>query len=109
MSFSDPSWLSNWLSAAMGAGFLCSVLLSAGRARRALSPYSFVLTVGLILSGAATLSCAGGASSTQITSNNNGTPPGSYTVTVYAFTESNTSNGANSSADASVPIPLTVN
>ena len=108
MSFSDPR-LSNWLPAAIGAGVLFSVLLSAGRARRALSPYSFVLTAGLILSGAATLSCAGGASSTQITSNNNGTPPGSYTVTVYAFTESNTSNGANSSADASVPIPLTVN
>jgi len=38
-----------------------------------------------------------------------GTTPGSYTVTVYAFTESNVSNGANSNADAHVDIPLTVN
>lgn len=37
-----------------------------------------------------------------------GTPAGSYTVNVYAFTESNSSNGANSNADASVVIPLTV-
>jgi hypothetical protein len=37
-----------------------------------------------------------------------GTPAGSYTVTIYAFTESNSSNGANSNADASVVIPLTV-
>jgi hypothetical protein len=39
----------------------------------------------------------------------NGTPPGSYTVTVYAFTESNTSDGTNAHADANVAIPLTVN
>jgi hypothetical protein len=38
-----------------------------------------------------------------------GTPPGNYTTTVYAFTESNTSDGANAKADASVSIPLTVN
>jgi beta-glucanase (GH16 family) len=38
-----------------------------------------------------------------------GTPPGSYTVTVYAFTESNSSNGSNSNADTNVVIPLTVN
>lgn len=108
MSVSDPK-LSNWLPAAVGAGLLFSVLLSAGRARRPLSLSSFVLIAGLILGGAATPSCGGGGRSTQITPNNNGTPPGSYTVTVYAFTESNTSNGANSSADASVTIPLTVN
>jgi len=40
---------------------------------------------------------------------NTGTTPGSYTVTVYAFTESNTSDGTNSTADANVAIPLTVN
>jgi beta-glucanase (GH16 family) len=38
-----------------------------------------------------------------------GTPSGSYTVTVYAFTESNTGNGSNNTADANVVIPLTVN
>ena len=38
------------------------------------------------------------------------TTSGSYTVTVYAFTESNSSpTGANSTADANVVIPLTVN
>jgi beta-glucanase (GH16 family) len=37
-----------------------------------------------------------------------GTTPGNYTVTVFAFTESNMSDGANSNADASVEIPLTV-
>jgi beta-glucanase (GH16 family) len=39
----------------------------------------------------------------------NGTASGPYTVTVYAFTESNTGNGSNSTADAHVDIPLTVN
>jgi hypothetical protein len=38
-----------------------------------------------------------------------GTTPGPYTVTVYAFTESNVGTGANSTADANVAIPLTVN
>jgi beta-glucanase (GH16 family) len=37
-----------------------------------------------------------------------GTPAGSYAVTVYAFVESNSSNGSNKNADASVAIPLTV-
>jgi len=40
---------------------------------------------------------------------NPGTTPGSYTVTVYAFTASNLSNGANSNADARATMPLTVN
>ncbi len=39
----------------------------------------------------------------------NGTTPGSYTVTVYAFTESNAGDGSNGTADANVPITLTVN
>jgi beta-glucanase (GH16 family) len=38
-----------------------------------------------------------------------GTTPGSYTVTVYAFTESNVGDGTNGTADANVAIPLTVN
>ena len=45
----------------------------------------------------------GGGSSSAI-----GTTPGDYTVTVFAFTESNMSDGATSNADASVEIPLTV-
>jgi hypothetical protein len=73
--------------------------------------YACALIIGLILTGAATWSCGGGSGGgTQITPpNNNGTTPGNYTVTVYAFTESNVGNGSNSTADASVAIPLTVN
>ena len=59
--------------------------------------------------GAGTPSCGGGKSTPVTSPGNNGTPPGNYTVTVYAFTESNTSNGSNNNADASVVIPLTVN
>jgi hypothetical protein len=56
-------------------------------------------------------SCGGGGSSMTPPPPpvNNGTPPGSYTVTVYAFTESNVSDGTNANADASVAIPVTVN
>jgi beta-glucanase (GH16 family) len=108
ISFSDPRF--NWLPLTIGAFFLLSVLLSAGRVRRVAPKYSGVLLAGLILIGAATPSCGGGGGGRQITPPpNNGTPPGSYTVTVYAFTESNTGNGANSSADSNVAIPLTVN
>lgn len=38
-----------------------------------------------------------------------GTPPGAYTVTVYAFTEGNVSDGTNAHADANVAIPVMVN
>jgi hypothetical protein len=108
ISFSDPRF--NWLPLTIGAFFLLSVLLSAGRVRRVAPKYSGVLLAGLILIGAATPSCGGGGGGRQITPPpNNGTPPGTYTVTVYAFTESNTGNGANSSADSNVAIPLTVN
>ena len=55
-------------------------------------------------------SCGGGSNNTQVTPpGNNGTPPGSYTVTVYAFTETNVGTGASSTADANVAIPLMVN
>jgi hypothetical protein len=60
----------------------------------------------LILAGAAIAGCGG---STTTPPNNNGTPPGSYTATVYAFTESNSSDRSNGNADASAAIPLTVN
>jgi hypothetical protein len=54
-------------------------------------------------------SSASPAESVTVAVTTTGTTPGSYTVTVYAFTESNVSNGANSNADAHVDIPLTVN
>jgi beta-glucanase (GH16 family) len=64
--------------------------------------------VALILVGVAIVGC-GGNSTITTSPGNNGTAPGSYTVTVYAFTEGNTGDGSNASADAHVDIPLTVN
>jgi hypothetical protein len=96
------------------AGFFVSVIvapLPRGRRRNLL--YVCALIVGLILTGAATWSCGGGSSSSGCPQcpppGSNGTTPGSYTVTVYAFTESNVGNGSNNTADANVAIPLTVN
>lgn len=53
--------------------------------------------------------CGGGGYSSPPPPPSGGTAPGSYAVTVYAFTESNTSDGTNAHADSSVQIPLTVN
>jgi beta-glucanase (GH16 family) len=69
--------------------------------------YAALLT-GLILSAIVIVGCGGNGGSTTPPPNN-GTTPGSYTVNVYAFTESNTGGGSNSNADATVAIPLTVN
>ena len=54
-------------------------------------------------------SSASPAESVTVAVTTTGTPAGNYTVTVYAFTESNVGSGSNSTADASVAIPLTVN
>ena len=109
ISLGDPR-LSHWLPAAIGGFFLLSILLSAGCTRRAESLFPFLLITALIFCVAAIPSCGGGGRGAQITpANNNGTPPGSYTVTVYAFTEINIGDGANSNADASVAVSLTVN
>ena len=93
------------------AGFL--VLTVAALARRAGScarRYGSALVAELLILAAIVIAGCGGGNSTAITPpSNNGTPPGAYTVTVYAFTESNTSDGSNGNADASVAIPLTVN
>ncbi len=100
-----------WLPISM-AGFLVSVVaVPVVRRRSRASLYACTLVAGFILTGAS-WSCGGSGASNQgpITPPaNNGTTPGSYTVTVYAFTESNATNGSNSNADASVAIPLTVN
>ena len=84
--------------------FLALALRAQGRVRRHLWASAAVL----ILVGAAIAGC-GGNSVTTVPPGNNGTPPGSYSVTVYAFTESNASDGTNANADAHVDIPLTVN
>lgn len=100
-----------WLPLSM-LGLLA--LMAVASSRKRLRLYSCTLAVGLILTGAVTSSCGGGGSSsgtttTPVTPVVNGTPAGSYTVTVYAFTESNSKDGSITSADASVSIPLTVN
>ena len=99
-----------WLPLAM-LGFLSSMLVAhAQRKRGRIWLCDCVLIGGLILMGAGTPSCGGGGSSTPpTTTGSTGTTPGTYAVTVYAFTESNSSTGSNSNADASVAIPLTVN
>ena len=58
---------------------------------------------------ALTIAACGGGSSMMPPPPPNGTPPGAYTVTVYAFTEANTSDGTNAHADANVAIPVMVN
>jgi len=91
------------------AGLL--VLLAVALARRTRGRawcYSSALVAELILAAIVIAGCGGGNSITPPPPNN-GTPPGPYTVTVYAFTESNASDGSNGNADASVGIPLTVN
>jgi hypothetical protein len=67
-----------------------------------------MLIAGLIFVGAVIAGCGGG-NNNIVPPPNNGTTPGAYTVTVYAFTESNVSDGSNAKADASVSIPVTVN
>ena len=70
--------------------------------------YSSVLVASLLLAAIVMVGCGGGGYSSPPPPPN-GTTPGSYTVTVYAFTESNASDGSNANADASVSITLTVN
>ncbi|HWY21666.1 MAG TPA: glycoside hydrolase family 16 protein [Candidatus Acidoferrum sp.] len=97
-----------WLPGAFGGLLLWTFVVAAGRTRIRAYLYGSMLVIGLLVTGAA--SCGGGSNNTQVVPpGNNGTPPGSYTVSVYAFTESNISSGSNSNADASVATPLTVN
>jgi hypothetical protein len=105
--FFEPKTRS-WQPTAM-LGFLVSIFMAPlARRPRGARLYPCTLIAGLILTVSA-WSCGGGSSNTTVTPPNNGTPPGSYSVTVYAFTESNSSDGSNSHADASVSIPLMVN
>ncbi|HSZ61985.1 MAG TPA: glycoside hydrolase family 16 protein [Terriglobales bacterium] len=95
-----------WLATSLMAGFLVSMVVASAERRRGRTwLYGCALLAAIICTGA---SCGGGSTS-GTPPPNNGTPPGSYTVSVYAFTESNVGNGSNSTADASVPITLTVN
>ena len=92
-----------WLPIAV-LGILLSTFVAVvmRRGRPALLP-GYALT-GFILATALIVSCGGGGGYTPPLSSR-GTTPGSYQVTVSAFTESNTSGNA----DAAVQIALTVN
>src|ERR1700730_3727798 len=100
-------WLPSWQHSTIAVFFLLLFLAltwcTQSRARRQV----YGMATVLVLVGVATAGCGG--NSTSIPPSNNGTPPGSYMVTVYAFTQSNPSDVTNAHADASVAIPLTVN
>jgi hypothetical protein len=99
-----------WLPTAIAAILVLIVVALANRTRSRTWQYGCTLAAGLILAGGVIAGCGGGASGvTTPPPPNTGTTPGAYTVTVYAFTESNASDGTNAHADASVTIPLTVN
>ena len=89
---------------------LLALLLGAraGRTRTRSWRYAWTLAAGLLFVGAVIAGCGGGYNNVVPPPNYTGTPPGPYTVTVYAFTETNTSDGTNGNADAHVSIPLTV-
>jgi hypothetical protein len=97
-----------WLPIAIAGLLVLMVAALAGRTRSCPWRYGSALVAELILAAIVIAGCAGGGSS-MTPPPIHGTTPGSYTVTVYAFTESNASDGSNGNADASVAIPLTVN
>jgi beta-glucanase (GH16 family) len=104
-------WVPSPLLIAVAAFFLLLFLALALRRRRRVWNSAYATAALLILAGMMIASCGGGGSSMAPPPPPppNGTTPGSYTVTVYAFTESNVSDGTNANADTSVAIPLTVN
>jgi len=109
-SLFDPQRLFRFPVVIVAALLLFVVTTLAPRLRRRAWSPAYATAALLILAGMTLASCGGGASSVMNPPpSNNGTPPGPYTVTVYAFTESNVSDGTNANADASVPIPLMVN
>lgn len=76
--------------------------------RRRVSPRRPAFAIAALFLFAMTIAACGGGSS-MMPPPPNGTPPGAYTVTVYAFTEGNVGDGSNAHADANVAIPVTVN
>jgi beta-glucanase (GH16 family) len=105
----DPRRLLRFPVVIFAAVLLLVVATLALRLRRRVSSLVFATASLLILAGITIASCGGGSSVAPPPPPPSGTPPGSYTVTIYAFTESNVSDGTNANADASVPITLTVN
>ena len=101
-------WLPFQLLATIAAFLLLIFLALALRTQSRVWRHVCGTAAVLILVGVAMAGC-GSNSVSSIPPGNTGTPPGSYAVTVYAFTETNTSDGTNANADANVAIPLTVN
>jgi beta-glucanase (GH16 family) len=97
-----------WVLAAIVALLALMLGALAGRTRTPAWRYAGAVAAASIFVGAVIAGC-GGRSAVVTPPSYNGTPPGAYTVTVYAFTETNTSNGTNASADAQVSLPLMVN
>jgi beta-glucanase (GH16 family) len=108
--FFDPRiriWIPVTVAGLLALLIAALALRAQGRVRRQLCGVGAVLILASVV---AIAGCGGGSSmNPPPPPPNTGTPPGSYTVTVYAFTESNTSDGTNAHADANVAIPLTVN
>jgi beta-glucanase (GH16 family) len=98
-----------WLPVATAGLLLLTIVALFTRVRIRAWRYAVLLVAGLMVTGAVIAGCGGGSSTVIPPPNNNGTPPGAYAVTVYAFTESNTSDGSNGNADANLSISLMVN
>lgn len=99
-----------WLPGIVVAEFLAFSIFAVALRRRISSASRVWAMVAFVFLAAVTIAgCGGGSGSLTTPPSNSGTTPGNYSVTVYAFTESNTSDGTNAHADASAIIPLTVN
>jgi beta-glucanase (GH16 family) len=98
-----------WLPIAIAVLLAFTLFALARRMRSRTWRFSWMLLAGLMFFGAMIAGCGGGPSNVIPPPPPNGTTPGAYTITVYAFTESNVSDGSNANADASVSIPVTVN
>jgi beta-glucanase (GH16 family) len=108
-SLFDPQRLFRLPVVIIAAVLLFAVAALALRLRSRVWRPAYAMAALFILAGMAIAGCGGGSSNVVPPPPPSGTPPGAYTVTVYAFTESNTSDGTNANADAHVDIPLTVN
>ena len=103
--FAPQPWF--LLPMAFAAILLVAILALDPRLRTlAWRPLSAAVALFLL---ALTIAACGGGSYMLPPPPPSGTPTGAYTITVYAFTEGNTSDGTNAHADANVAIPVMVN
>ena len=103
-----PARGQNQVAAAISAALAMLFYLLKRRNGEGARLYAWGFAAGFALLVAAIAGCGGDSGGTVIAASD-GTPPGVYAVHVYAFTETNTSDGTNAHADAQVAIPLTVN